>query len=64
MATEFSEAIAPWIAERVAAREAEWAARRDRRVAERAQRKAARDAGLIKRYARKAARIQQQASIT
>jgi hypothetical protein len=64
MATEFSEAIAPWIAERTAAREVAWAARRDRKAAERVQRKAARDAGLKKRYALKAARSQPRPSIT
>jgi hypothetical protein len=53
MATEFSEAIAPWITERAAAREAEWAARRTAKAQLRADRKAARDAGLIERHRRK-----------
>lgn len=64
MAGELNELLAPWIAERAAVREAECAARRARKALERAGRKAARDAGLIKRYALKAARIKAQASIT
>jgi hypothetical protein len=64
MASELNELLAPWIAERASAREAEWAARRERKAVERIQRKAARDAGLIKRYARKAARSQPRPSIT
>jgi hypothetical protein len=64
MSSEFSEALAPWIAERVAAREADWRKRRESKAAFRAERKTARDAGLIQRYALKEARIQQGPSIT
>lgn len=52
------------IAERAAAREGTWKARREAKAAERVERKAARDAGLRKRHARKLAHIQRQASIT
>jgi hypothetical protein len=64
MATEFSESLAPWIAEHCAAQAAERAARAERKKTERAEHKRARDWGLKRRHATKLARIQQHPSIT
>lgn len=57
MSSELSESLAPWIAERCAAREAAWQARKAAKETFRAERKAARDAGLIQRHGRKLARL-------
>lgn len=59
MASEFSEAIAPWISEHAEARAAQWQQRRDARAKERTEKKRARDAGLIARHARKLARTRE-----
>jgi hypothetical protein len=59
MASEFSDAIAPWISEHSEARAAQWQQRRDAKANERAEKKRARDAGLIARHARKLARIRE-----
>jgi ADP-ribosylglycohydrolase len=64
MASELSEAIAPLIAERAAARAAQWQQRRDAKVKERAERKRARDAGLVARHAAKLARSRSPEMLT
>jgi hypothetical protein len=56
MASEFSEAIAPWIIECADARTAAWQRKRDARAKVRAERKRARDAGLVARHAAKLSR--------
>jgi hypothetical protein len=64
MATELSEIVAVMIAERAAARQADWAARKAAKAAVRTELKAVRDAGLQQRRARKLARIPARPSIT
>jgi hypothetical protein len=61
MSSEFSESLAPWVAEHCAQRAAERVAKAQRKKAVRVAKQRARTAGVALRNARKAARIQSQA---
>jgi hypothetical protein len=63
MSTDISEDIAAMIVERARTRESAWAAKQAEKKRFRAERKKARDAGLVERYARKAAHIKRSGSI-